>query len=189
MCTAAAAALLALLGAPASAAPTATFGVPTLVGSRNSSLPNGSNFWFPSITIPTGIRGHVAQHITLSGDGGTCPPKPPLSQSCEQTMLSLDGGRSYQVTNKIQAGTSGNFNGYGDLGSWVPPLIRGIKGGEFKTIVGCNDCSDPGGALTEPAFLQVRTPLQLIAPQPPPLYRLQATGLISVAVLRAADVG
>lgn len=97
--------------ATATAAPTATFAVPNLVGYSNSSLPGGSNFWFPSISIPTGIKGHVAQHITLSGDGGTCPPKPPLSQYCEQIMLTTDGGRSYKVVKKIGHGTSGNFNG------------------------------------------------------------------------------
>jgi hypothetical protein len=105
------------------AAPSAAFAAPNLVGYSNSSLPGGSNFWFPSISIPTGIKGHVAQHITLSGDGGTCPPKPPLSQFCEQIMLSVDGGKTYAVTKKIGAGTSGNFNGYGDLGSWVPPKV------------------------------------------------------------------
>ena len=47
---------------------------PTLVGWSNSSQPLGSNFWFPSISIATGLNGTVAQHITLSGDGGTCPP-------------------------------------------------------------------------------------------------------------------
>ena len=71
----------------AAAAPTASFEAPNLVGYSNSSLPGGSNFWFPSISIPTGIKGHVAQHITLSGDGGTCPPKPPLSPYCEQVCL------------------------------------------------------------------------------------------------------
>ena len=136
-------------------APSVTFATPHLVGYSNSSLPGGSNFWFPSIAIPTGIKGHVAQHITLSGDGGTCPPKPPLSQFCEQIMLTVDGGRSYSVVKKIGKGTSGNFNGYGDLGSWVPPK-KGAKTtpGEFKALVGCNDCKDAGWALTEPAFLQ-----------------------------------
>ena len=50
-----------LLAAAPWAAPAVTFGVPSLVGSSNSSQPDGSDFWFPSITIPTGIRGHVAQ--------------------------------------------------------------------------------------------------------------------------------
>ena len=76
---------LALLALRATAVPTVQFAVPQLVGSANSSEPGGSNFWFPSITIATGIKGHVAQHITLSGDGGACPPKPPLSQFCEQS--------------------------------------------------------------------------------------------------------
>lgn len=147
--------LAAAAGDTAVAAPGVTFATPNLVGLSNSSLPGGSNFWFPSISIPTGIKGHVAQHITLSGDGGTCPPKPPLSQFCEQIMLTTDGGRSYSVTKKIGAGTSGNFNGYGDLGSWIPPKKGAkTKPGEFKALVGCNDCTDPGGALTEPAFLQ-----------------------------------
>ena len=133
-----------------------SFATPVLVGSSNASAPNGSNFWFPSITIPTGIKGHVAQHITLSGDGGTCPPPKPLGQFCEQIMLSRDGGRTYTVTKKLGAGTSGNFNGYGDLGTWVPPKhnATGATPGEFQTIVGCNDCTDAGGSLTEPTYLQ-----------------------------------
>ena len=187
-----------LLAAAPWAAPAVTFGVPSLVGSSNSSQPDGSDFWFPSITIPTGIRGHVAQvshfrlplhpphhahacvcdneincdrrfepdaarpidfaqHITLSGDGGTCPPPSHPNQSCEQTMLSTDGGLTYKVTKQIQTGTSGNFNGYGDLGSWVPPK-KGSKStpGEFQAIVGCNDCffGIGGGSLTRPTYLQ-----------------------------------
>ena len=79
-----------------------SFAVPTLVGHSNSSLlgdgGSNDNFWFPSISIATGIKGHVAQHITLSGDGGTCPSQqPPLSQYCEQIMLTTDGGRSYST--------------------------------------------------------------------------------------------
>jgi hypothetical protein len=122
-----------------SAAPsTVKFAAPVLVGSSNSSAPDGSAFWFPSITIPTGIKGHVAQHITLSGDGGTCPRPGHPGQSCEQIMLSTDGGMSYKVTKKIQTGTSGNFNGYSDLGSWVPPPKKGATPtpGEFRAIVG-----------------------------------------------------
>ena len=145
----------ALLSATA-AAPTVKFGVPSLVGSSNTTAPNGSNFWFPSISIPTGIKGHVAQHITLSGDGGTCPPKPPLSQFCEQVMLTVDGGSTYSVTKKINAGTSGNFNGYGDLGAWVPAKKGAAPTpGEFQAVTGCNDCSEPGrgGSLKEPIFL------------------------------------
>ena len=46
----------------------------------------------------------------------------------------------------------------GDLGTWVPPPKSNNNAvpGEFQTIVGCNDCTTPGGALTQPAFLQVR---------------------------------
>jgi hypothetical protein len=110
---------------------------------------------FPAISIPTGIAGHVAQHITLSGDGGACPPPGHPNQSCEQIMLTKDGGLSYEITKQIPKGTSGNFNGYGDLGSWVPPKKGAVATkGEFKAIVGCNDCSNPGGSLTEPTFLQ-----------------------------------
>ena len=71
----------------------------------------GSAFWFPSISIPTGIKGHVAQHVTLAGDGGACPRPGHPNQGCEQIMLTLDGGQTYTVTKKINAGTSGNFNG------------------------------------------------------------------------------
>ena len=99
----------------------------------------------------------MAQHITLSGDGGGgCEHEGQQSQSCEQIMITTDGGKTYQVAKKIRDGTSGNFNGYGDLGSWVPPKT-GAKTppGQFQTIVGCNDCfTKGGGSLVEPAFLQ-----------------------------------
>ena len=59
-----------ITAAAAAKSPSVAFGTPVLVGSSNSSTPDGSAFWFPCISIPTGIPGHVAQHITLSGDGG-----------------------------------------------------------------------------------------------------------------------
>ena len=105
-------------GAP-TAAPSASFATPTLVGSSNISAPGGSHFWFPSLSVPTGIKDHVAQHVTLSGDGGFCPP-PGHAQSCDQIMLTKNGGRSYDLVEKLTkpayspaayVPTSGNFNG------------------------------------------------------------------------------
>ena len=138
----------------AASPPTAKFGVPVLVGRSNSSDPSGQqvhgNFWFPSISIPTGIKDHVAQHITLSGDGGACPH--PGVAHCEQIMLTKDGGKTYEVVKRVDSGTSGNFDGYGDLGAWVPAKKGEATPGTFKTIVGCNDCA--GGSENKPAFLQ-----------------------------------
>ena len=95
----------------AAVAPSVTFGKPVLVGSSNSSTPNGSAFWFPSISIPTGIPGHVAQHITLSQDGGgMCEHEGQPDQACEEIMITRDGGLSYQVTKKIRDGTSGSLD-------------------------------------------------------------------------------
>jgi hypothetical protein len=148
------------------AVPTADFGVPMLVGSSDFSKPNGTKFWFPGISIPTGFHGHVAQHVTLANDGGwgAAGPEGPCGtaahpQDCEQIMLSRDGGRSYAVIKRIPAGTSGNFNGYGDLGTWVPGRNGQQPAGTFQTIVGCNDCGSVGrgggsGSLSRPAFLQ-----------------------------------
>lgn len=134
---------------------TVSFATPVLVGFSNFSTPGGSRFWFPGISIPTGLPGHVAQHITLADDGGSCNT-PTHPQACEQIMLTQDGGRTYTVTKTLSHGTSGNFNGYGDLGTAVPsPPARVGKvapPGHFDTIVGCNDCI--GGALQAPAFLQ-----------------------------------
>ena len=48
--------------------------------------------------------------------------------------------------------TSGNFNGYGSLGTLVPPPKGVALGGQFQTIVGCNDCQ--GGALRYASYLQ-----------------------------------
>jgi hypothetical protein len=73
-------------------------------------------------------------------------------------MLTRDGGLSYSVVKTIDRGTSGNFNGYGDLGTLVPPPSSPATTsppppppGHFKTLVGCNDC---GAAITKPMFLQ-----------------------------------
>ena len=148
------------LGAVASA-PSASFGTPVLIGWSNSSAPGGSHFWFPSLSIDTGVPGHVAQHITLSGDGGLCP-LPGQAPACDQVMLTKNGGRSYGLAKKVTkpsyspaayVPTSGNFNGYGDLGTWVPPK-RGSNAtaGTFKTIVGCNDCL--GGSMRYPTYMQ-----------------------------------
>jgi hypothetical protein len=145
----------------AAAPPSATFGTPVLIGTSNISASGGSHFWFPSLSIATGIRGHVAQHITLSGDGGLCP-LPGKEQACDQIMLTKDGGRSYELVKKVTkpsyspaayVPTSGNFNGYGDLGTWVPPQ-RGSKPvpGVFRSIVGCNDCL--GGSMRYPTYMQ-----------------------------------
>ena len=122
---------------------------------------NSSHFWFPSISIPTGIPLHVAQHITLAGDGGACPAPDRPDQSCEQIMLTRDGGVTYAVVKRVARGTSGSFNGYGDLGTHVPSAAadshaaaKENKGG-FQTIVACNDCAPgTGGSVARPAFLQ-----------------------------------
>ena len=127
------------------------FAQPQLVGAANFSAPRGSRFWFPGISIATGRSGHVAQHITLSGDGGSCNTKE-HPQDCEQIMITRDGGHNYSVVKKIPVGTSGNFNGYNDLGTWVPAGPGPQPSGLFSTIVACNDCA--GGAMDKPAFLQ-----------------------------------
>ena len=123
-----------------------TFAAPVLVGSSNSSTLDGSDFWFPGISIPTGIKGHVAQHITLAGDGTACPRPGHPGQSCEEIMITRDGGQSYTVAKRVEAGTSGNANGYGDLGTWVPAKkvqtaelpLELPAAGVFSTIVGCH---------------------------------------------------
>lgn len=145
----------------AAATPSARFETPVLIGSSNISAPGGSHFWFPALSIATGVPGHVAQHITLSGDGGLCP-LPGQAGACDQIMLTKDGGHSYELVKKVTkpsyspaayVPTSGNFNGYGDLGTLVPPK-RGHKAplGEFRTIVGCNDCL--GGSMRYPTYVQ-----------------------------------
>ena len=159
---------LVLGAAAASSSPTAAFDTPSLVGSSDVSKPNGTKFWFPSISIAIpGHPGHVAQHVTLAGDGGWGPagPEGPCSSAsrpqefCEQIMLTRDGGRNYSLVKRASRGTSGNFNGYDDLGTWVPaPKGAPARPGCFDTIVGCNDCGSmrggEGGALSRPAFLQ-----------------------------------
>ena len=104
--------------------------------------------------------GHVAQHITLSGDGGgDCEHEGSAGQSCEQVMVTRDGGRTYAVVKKIKDGTSGNFNGYGDLGSWVPPRNDAAPTpGVFEAIVGCNDCFQTGGGSLTWVPRNIRAP-------------------------------
>lgn len=81
----------------------------------------------------------MAQHITRSDDSlSICHTAAP--QGCEQILMTRDGGRSYAVARTKHYGTSGNFNGYGDLGTLVPPA----SAGRFRTIVGCNDCANGG---------------------------------------------
>ena len=135
--------------------PSLMFGTPSLIGSANFTGPNGSRFWFPSISIP--IPGRVnttAQHITLSGDGGECPdPKHP-EQLCEQLMLTRDGGQTYTVVKTASTGTSGTFNGYGATpGTFVVPAAVETPG-QFNTLVACNDCPrGTGGSVAKPIYL------------------------------------
>jgi hypothetical protein len=133
-----------------------SFAAPVLIGRSNSSKPNGSNFWFPGISIPTGIRGHVAQHITLAGDGSPCPRAGHPSQSCEQIMITTDSGKTYNVVKRLSFGTSGNLNGYGDLGTWVPAKKGSAEPGVFSTLVGCNGCprTHHASSWEFPMFLQ-----------------------------------
>ena len=142
------------------------FGVPRLIGSEDyRSGPNSSRFWFPSISIATGIPGHVAQHVTLSGDDGTsggCPAAGHPGQSCEQVMLTQDGGHTYTVVKRVANGTSGTFNGYGDLGTHVPG--GNLPAGTFRAIVACNECpAGTGGSVGRPAFLQTWVELGTVA--------------------------
>jgi hypothetical protein len=38
----------------------------TVLGEGNPAATGGSMFWRPGISIPTGLPGHVAQHVTLA---------------------------------------------------------------------------------------------------------------------------
>ena len=125
-----------------------SFATPVLVGTSNSTLPNGSAFWYPSISIPTGRKDSVAQHITLSDDGGECPRPGHPGQACEEIMITRNGGLNYTVAKKVNHGTSGTFDGYGDLGAWLPHKKGAVTPkGQFDTLVGCNVCNPTGGAL------------------------------------------
>ena len=124
-----AAGLLALLPAalpPAAAPPAAAFGTPVLVGAQNVTGTNvahtsdsrGLDFWYPSISIATGIPGHVAMHVTLSPDGYLCPT--PGHPYCSETVLTRDAGQTYSLVQRLAkpgwapkgyVPTSGNFNG------------------------------------------------------------------------------
>jgi hypothetical protein len=104
------------------------------------------------IDSPRINRNHVAQHVTLVEDcdgpqGVNCS-----SAGCQQIYLSRDGGRTYTVEMNVSGGTSGNFNGYGGLGTAVP--LEGLPPTYFATIVGCNNCKGPGMFLSGPTYLQ-----------------------------------
>jgi chondroitin AC lyase len=155
--------LLLLASSTSSSAAAVQFGTPRLVGSSDLHRPNGTHFWYPSIAIATGLAGSVAQHVTLSNDGGWGPggPEGPCNFTfCEQVMITRDGGRSYSVVEKVRFGTSGNFNGYGDLGTHVPS--PSAPPGVFRTLVACNDCRPPSTptpavGFAHPVFLQTWT--------------------------------
>jgi hypothetical protein len=128
-------------------------GVPvfTVVGESDP----GSMFWRPGIAIPTGIQGHVAQHVTLAGQA------PCHGRVCEQILLTKDGGKTYSVMANITSGYSdGNFNAATDLGTWLPPaatktpnLSSGPSAaGEFHTIVGSESGPCRGGLC--PSYVQ-----------------------------------
>jgi hypothetical protein len=117
----------AMLGTAAT--PTVHFGTPQLVGSSNYSAPNGSRYWFPSLSMVTnratnGIQ-HVVQHVTLARDG-TCRGWKgnnewhPNQTFCEEVLITEDGGDTYTLVKGVVNGSSGNFNGYNDLGTLVP---------------------------------------------------------------------
>ena len=90
---------------------------------------------------------------------------PGQDPACDQIMLTRDGGRSYSLVKKLAkpayspaayVPTSGNFNGYGDLGTWVPASnFSAPTPGQFNTLVGCNDCL--GGSMRYPTYLQTWT--------------------------------
>ena len=97
-----------------------------LVGAQNVTGTNvahtsdsrGLDFWYPSISIATGIPGHVAMHVTLSPDGYLCPT--PGHPYCSETVLTRDAGQTYSLVQRLAkpgwapkgyVPTSGNFNG------------------------------------------------------------------------------
>ena len=76
--------------------------------------------------------------MTLANDGGPCnDPRTGAeqTQTCEEIWITRDGGANYTLAKKVAHGSSGNFNGYGDLGNLVPST--GLPVGQFRTIVSC----------------------------------------------------
>ena len=73
----------------------------TTIGSADpGGQADGPMFWRPAISIPTGIKGHVAQHVTTTGLGAAgCHGK-----SCEQILLTKDGGSTYNVVTNTSSG-------------------------------------------------------------------------------------
>ena len=136
--------------AAAAAAPSARFEAPVLVGSSNASAPGGTRFWFPSLSVATGRPGHVAQHITLSGDGGLCPPPGRPAQACDQVMLTRDGGRSYTLAEKVAK--VGGPLGSAELRARPAParrprlgvLLRLVRIPIRTSLIELNEARDPG---------------------------------------------
>ena len=143
--------VLLLSGAAAAAAGNPAF--TTLGDADPGGKADGPMFWRPGISIPTGIKGHVAQHVTTSGLGAAgCH-----GHSCEQILLTKDSGATYEVVANISSGyATHNFNGAGDLGTWLPPLKNTAPVGTFQTVVG-SDSRPCRGALC-PAFVLTWAP-------------------------------
>lgn len=143
----------------ASTAAHANFSSPVLLGEAKSCCDgnstgfiHGSRFWFPGISLSMGLPGVVAQHVTLSDDGGpSCNSAQGHPQMCNEIMATRDGGRTYSVVKRLPHGHAGNFNGYGDLGTPVPVPQ---PAGRATTITACNGlrfCA--GGSIPQPFHL------------------------------------
>ena len=135
--------LLLVLAAAVHAAPDKV-PVFTTLGEADPST-GGGLFWRPGVSIATGIPGHIAQHITLAGEGTSCSAS---GKACGMIMLTTDGGKTYTTVKNVSSGTAdSNFNGHGDLGTFLPPkatnkstgsaaaAAQAAAPGEFNTLV------------------------------------------------------
>jgi len=94
---------------------TATFEPPVVV---HKSF-DGQHAWFSSLTDPEDPQHDLLLSMSLGGDGTPCPP-PNRTQNCSMTLLSSDGGKSWDP--------------FQDWSRFSPNEVLPLQNGSFLTL-------------------------------------------------------
>jgi hypothetical protein len=125
----------------------------------------------------TNTCAYMPPHRTYPA-GPTCNT-PTHPEDCEQVMITRDGGHSYTTVLKVPFGGSGTFNGYGDLGTHIPPPLqphrRMLRARRSK------------GNLSAPSLHALPPPLRPLSASSPP--SLPPAGQFTTIVGSNADNG
>ena len=94
---------------------TATFEPPVVVHKSY----DGQHAWFASLTDPQNPQHDLLLSMSLGGDGTPCPP-PNRTQNCSMTLLSSDGGKSWDP--------------FQDWSRFSPNEVLPLQNGSFLTL-------------------------------------------------------